>query len=120
MGLGPCPVPAPRRAKGHGRERRGRPRRAAHRRDLAPRRGDPARPVALVPAPRLSRPISGGPPMTRLSSPRPNRDLVPMLAATVVGASLVAPWVLGFASSHAAVATHIAFAMTFGPIALMS
>jgi len=43
-----------------------------------------------------------------------------MLAATVVGASLFAPWVLGFAASRAAVATHIAFAMTFGPIALMS
>jgi hypothetical protein len=57
--------------------------------------------------------------MTRPSMPRPDRDLFPMLAASVVGATVFAPWVLGFASSRAAVATHIAFAMTFGPIALL-
>jgi hypothetical protein len=41
------------------------------------------------------------------------------LAATVVGASLLAPWAFGFSSSHAAVAGHIAFAMALGPIALL-
>ena len=41
------------------------------------------------------------------------------LAAGVVGAILIAPWVLGFSTSHAAVAGHLAFAMTFGPIALL-
>jgi hypothetical protein len=44
---------------------------------------------------------------------------VAVLAAAVVGASLLAPWALGFSSSHAAVAGHIAFAMAFGPIALL-
>jgi hypothetical protein len=47
------------------------------------------------------------------------RDPLPGMAATVVAANLIAPWALGFSSSHAAVAGHIAFAMTFGPIALL-
>jgi hypothetical protein len=47
------------------------------------------------------------------------RDLLPVLAATVVTAITVAPWTLGFSASHAAVAGHIAFAMAFGPIALL-
>jgi hypothetical protein len=47
------------------------------------------------------------------------RDPLPGMAATVVAASLTAPWALGFSASHAAVAGHIAFAMTFGPIALL-
>jgi hypothetical protein len=42
-----------------------------------------------------------------------------ILAATVVGASLLAPFALGFGSDHAAVAEHIAFAMALGPIALL-
>jgi hypothetical protein len=41
------------------------------------------------------------------------------MAATVVAANLTARWARGFSSSHAAVAAHIAFAMTFGPIALL-
>jgi hypothetical protein len=47
------------------------------------------------------------------------RDLLPVLAATVITAITAAPWVLGFSASHAAVAGHIAFAMTFAPIALL-
>jgi hypothetical protein len=42
------------------------------------------------------------------------------LAALVVAAAASAPWVLGFSASHAAGANHIAFAMTFVPIALLS
>jgi hypothetical protein len=42
-----------------------------------------------------------------------------VLAATLVGAMTFAPWALGFSASHAAVAGHIAFAMAFGPIALL-
>jgi hypothetical protein len=45
---------------------------------------------------------------------------VAAMAAAVVGASLLAPWALGYSSSHAAVAGHIAFAMALGPIALLS
>lgn len=63
-----------------------------------------------------------------MTSPRPlapahrsvrERDPLPALAASVVAASLVAPWAFGFASSGAAVAAHIAFTMAFGPIALL-
>lgn len=53
-----------------------------------------------------------------LARTRP-RDPLPVAAASVVGAILIAPWALGFSASHAAVAGHIAFAMTFGPIALL-
>jgi SPW repeat len=47
------------------------------------------------------------------------RDLLPTFAATVVTAITTAPWALDFSASHAAVAGHIAFAMAFGPIALL-
>jgi SPW repeat len=47
------------------------------------------------------------------------RDPLPGIAAGLVGGSLIAPWALGFSSSHAAVAGHIAFALAFGPIALL-
>lgn len=47
------------------------------------------------------------------------RDLLPAFAATVITAITVAPWALGFSSSHGAVAGHIAFAMAFAPIALL-
>ena len=47
------------------------------------------------------------------------RDPLPVLAATVITAITVAPWALGYSASHAAVAGHIAFAMAFGPIALL-
>jgi hypothetical protein len=47
------------------------------------------------------------------------RDPLPVLAATVITAITAAPWALGFSTSHAAVAGHIAFAMAFGPIALL-
>jgi hypothetical protein len=46
-------------------------------------------------------------------------DALPALAAAVVTASAAAPWALGFAGSHAAIAGSIAFAMTLGPIALL-
>jgi hypothetical protein len=46
-------------------------------------------------------------------------DPLPALAATVIGAITVAPWALGFSASHGAVASHIAFAMAFAPIALL-
>jgi hypothetical protein len=46
-------------------------------------------------------------------------DPLPGVAVTVVAASTIAPWALGFSADHAAVAGHIAFAMTFGPIALL-
>lgn len=47
------------------------------------------------------------------------RNLLPAAAASVIAAATVAPWALGFNASHAAVANHIAFAMAFGPIALL-
>ena len=47
------------------------------------------------------------------------RDPLPVLAATVITAITIAPWALGYSASHAAVAGHIAFAMAFGPIALL-
>jgi SPW repeat-containing protein len=48
----------------------------------------------------------------------PERSL-PLAAAGVVTAALAAPWALGFAG-RAAVAGHVAFAMTVGPIALLA
>jgi hypothetical protein len=44
---------------------------------------------------------------------------LPATAATIVAASLIAPWALGFSGSHPAVAGHIFIAMTFGPVALL-
>ena len=67
----------------------------------------------------------GGPAMTihsfarRRARTRAAPDPLPALAAAVVIASVAAPWALGFAGSHAAIAGSIAFAMTFGPIALL-
>jgi hypothetical protein len=46
-------------------------------------------------------------------------DLLPAAASTVVAVALAAPWLLDFNASHPAVANHIAFAMAFGPVALM-
>jgi SPW repeat len=46
-------------------------------------------------------------------------DPLPLIAAGLVSFIAVAPWLLGFSGSHAAVAGHIAFAMTFAPIALL-
>jgi hypothetical protein len=46
-------------------------------------------------------------------------DPLPAVASTVVALALAAPWLLDFNASHAAVANHIAFAMAFGPLALM-
>jgi len=46
-------------------------------------------------------------------------DRLPAFAGAVVTASVAAPWALGFAENHAAVAGSIAFAMAFGPIALL-
>jgi hypothetical protein len=51
--------------------------------------------------------------------PARGRDPLPALAATVIGAITVAPWALGFSAGHGAVASHIAFAMAFVPIALL-
>jgi hypothetical protein len=44
---------------------------------------------------------------------------LPLAAAGIVTAALAAPWALGFAVP-AAVAGHVAFAMTAGPIALLA
>jgi hypothetical protein len=46
-------------------------------------------------------------------------DPLPAAASTVVAVALAAPWLLDFNASHPAVANHIAFAMAFGPLALM-
>jgi len=46
-------------------------------------------------------------------------DPLPAAASTLVGVALAAPWLLDFNASHPAVANHIAFAMAFGPLALM-
>jgi SPW repeat-containing protein len=55
----------------------------------------------------------------RCARTRAAADPLPALAAAVVTASAAAPWALGFAGNHAAIAGSIAFAMTFGPIALL-
>ena len=87
--------------------------------------GGPAPPRALAPLRRLPPPPDGGPAMTihsfarRRARTRSAPDPLPALAAAVVIASVAAPWALGFAGSHAAIAGSIAFAMTFGPIALL-
>jgi hypothetical protein len=47
------------------------------------------------------------------------RDPLPLVAAGLAGAMALAPWLLGFSGSHAAVAGHITFAMAFAPIALL-
>ena len=47
-------------------------------------------------------------------------DLLPALASGLVVLAGASPWVLGFSTSHAAVANAIAFAMAFAPLALMS
>jgi hypothetical protein len=46
-------------------------------------------------------------------------DPLPAAASTLVGVVVAAPWLLDFSASHPAVANHIAFAMAFGPLALM-
>ena len=55
----------------------------------------------------------------RRARTRAAADPLPALAAAVVTASAAAPWALGFAGSHAAIAGSVAFAMTLGPIALL-
>ena len=47
------------------------------------------------------------------------REPLAVAATAVVVLVTASPWVLGFSASHAAVAGHIAFAMGFGPIALL-
>jgi hypothetical protein len=46
-------------------------------------------------------------------------DPLPAAGATLVALDLASPWLLGFSTSHAAVAGHIAFAMAFAPLALL-
>jgi hypothetical protein len=46
--------------------------------------------------------------------------LLAHLAPGTVVLALAAPWVLGFSTSHAAVANAVAFGMAFGPLALLS
>jgi hypothetical protein len=46
-------------------------------------------------------------------------DPLPAAASALVAVALAAPWLLDFNASHPAVANHIAFAMAFGPLALM-
>ncbi|HXD67978.1 MAG TPA: SPW repeat protein [Solirubrobacteraceae bacterium] len=50
---------------------------------------------------------------------RASREPLPAAAAAIVVLVTVSPWALGFSGSHAAVAGHIAFAMGFGPIAVL-
>jgi len=50
---------------------------------------------------------------------RSQHDPSPLLAVALVAAGALAPWALGFSASHAAVAGAIAFAMAFGPIAML-
>lgn len=45
--------------------------------------------------------------------------VLPTLASGLVVLAAASPWLLGFSASHAAVANAIAFAMAFGPLALM-
>ncbi|HEY1568333.1 MAG TPA: hypothetical protein VGF68_15000 [Solirubrobacteraceae bacterium] len=47
------------------------------------------------------------------------REPLPTAAAAVIVLVTVSPWPLGFSGSHAAMAEHIAFAMGFGPIAVL-
>lgn len=47
------------------------------------------------------------------------KDLLPPLACGFVVLAAASPWLLGFSTSHAAVANAIAFAMAFAPLALM-
>ena len=42
-----------------------------------------------------------------------------MAASGIVTAAIAAPWLLGFSVSHAAVADHVAFAMSCAPLALV-
>jgi len=46
-------------------------------------------------------------------------DPLPAAASTLIALALAAPWLLNLDKSHPAVANHIAFAMAFGPLALM-
>jgi hypothetical protein len=50
---------------------------------------------------------------------RPPHTPLPVAAAVVIVLVTASPWTLGFSNSHAAVAEHIAFAMGFGPIAVL-
>jgi hypothetical protein len=55
-------------------------------------------------------------------SSRPTRlrhDASPLAAATLATATAAAPWMFGFDASRAAVASHIAFTMTFASIAIL-
>lgn len=45
--------------------------------------------------------------------------VLPVLACGLVVLAAAMPWPLAFATSHAAVADHIAFAMAFAPLAMM-
>ncbi len=48
-----------------------------------------------------------------------SRKVLAPVASGLVVLAAASPWVLGFSSSHAAVANAIAFAMAFAPLALM-
>jgi hypothetical protein len=54
----------------------------------------------------------------RLRLPAP-REPLPAAAAALIVLVTASPWALGFSGSRAAVAEHIAFAMGFGPIAVL-
>ena len=52
-------------------------------------------------------------------STRLRHDPSPLAAATLATATAAAPWMFGFDANHAAVASHIAFTMTFASIAIL-
>src|ERR1700729_291555 len=119
VGLGPGPVSAAGGAARHRRIQRRAPGGAARDRHRARRRCVTA-PAVAVAAPRgLSPRGRGGDAMIRRFHLRGPREPLPAAAAAVVLLVTVSPWVLGFSGSHAAVAGHIAFAMGFGPIAVL-
>jgi hypothetical protein len=57
--------------------------------------------------------------MSPNSPPNRRADPLPPLAAGLVALGAASPWLLGFGTSHAAIANGIAFAMGFAPLALM-
>jgi hypothetical protein len=57
--------------------------------------------------------------MIRRPGLRAPREPLAVASTALIALVTVSPWALGFSASHAAVAGHIAFAMGFGPIAVL-
>src|ERR1700759_5634838 len=119
VGLGPGPVPPAGGAARHRRVQGRPPRRAARDCHRPRRRGPAAVAVAVAAPPGLSPGAHGGDAMIRRPRLRGPREPLAAAAAPVVLLVTFSPGALGFGGSHAAVAGHIAFAMAFGPIALL-